>query len=123
MLAVILLGMTTRWATPLAAKIVLVIGPMVFYMLAFGRGPQGHLLLRQAFHRDEDVHFLHLLAGVFALAVVAMAIISSIRPRLTRVESPSIEGGFVDMAPWRFVWHMSALVVLATLGCYYWLAQ
>ena len=122
MLAVILLGLMTRWATPFAAKVVLIVGPIVFYLLAFAFEPQVQSLLRQGLQLDQDVHFLHLLALVFLLAVVAMAIISWFRPGQHVDEQPTTEGGFVDMGPWHFVWPMSALVVAATLGCYYWLA-
>ena len=120
MLAVILMGMMTRWATALSAKLVLVIGPMVFYSLVFGWGDQVQLFLREQFSLNENVHFLHLLAIVFLLAVAGMTLLSLLRPG-KHVAMPST-GQYVDMTPWRLVNVVSALVVIATLVCYVYLA-
>lgn len=124
MLAVILLGMMTRWATPLAAKFALIVGPITFYALVFKPGPEKLTLLSQALGLQEDIHFLHVLAAVFLLAVASMALISLSRPYPRRVEPPQAngEGKYVDMTPWRFAWPISGLVVLGTVGCYWWLA-
>lgn len=120
MLAVILMGMLTRWATPLSAKLVLLCGPMVFYAIVFGWGDQVQAFLRGQLSLSEDVHFLHLLAGVFVLGVIVMAILSWCNPREPAAMASG--GQFVDMTPWRFTKVASAFIVIATLVCYFFLA-
>ncbi|NOZ39559.1 MAG: solute:sodium symporter family transporter [Planctomycetes bacterium] len=120
MLAVILLGMLTRWATPLSAKVTLILGPIVFYVLVFGRGEQVQSFLRHQFSLQSDVHFLHLLAVVFSLAVIGMGVISWWKPGKSK--TLPTRGHYVDMTPWRLANHVSAFVVIVTLLCYMFLA-
>jgi len=120
MLAVILLGMLTRWATSLAAKTMLVLGPLLYYMLRYGMADQVQQQLRSTFALDEDVHFLHLLAFVFLAMIVLGAIVSWLKPQ--RYEKQDEQGDYVDMQPWRLVHIVSAAIVLLTIGCYVWLA-
>jgi len=120
MLAVILLGMLTRWATPLSAKIVLIFAPMLFYALVFGWGDQVQLWLRSQFSLTEDVHFLHLLAFVFVVAVIGMMLLSWLRPREVVMETPAEQ--YVDMTPWRLVNVVSVVVVVAVVGMYVFMA-
>lgn len=120
MLAVILLGMLTNWATALSAKVMLVAGPLMYYALVFGWGEQVQTLLRRTFSLETDVHFLHLLAVVFLSTVAGVAIISRLKPE-PRAETPQ-QGDYVDMQPWRFVHLISGIVVLLTIACYVWLA-
>lgn len=120
MLAVILLGMLTRWATPLSAKLVLVFGPIVFYALVFGWGEDVQTFLRTQLALTEDVHFLHLLAFVFVLAVVGMALLSWLKPSKAVIEKPAEQ--YVDMTPWRLANVVSVLVVVAVVGVYVYLA-
>lgn len=121
MLAVILLGMMTRWATAFSAKVAMVVGPMIFYALVFGWGDQVQAFLRHQFSLNEDVHFLHMLAVVFALAVVGMAGLSWLRPEAPKAMPAS--GHYVDMTPWRPVKVVSAFVVVAAIACYLLLAR
>lgn len=120
MLAVILLGMLTRWATAFSAKVALVVGPILFYALVFGWGEEVQSVLRSVFTLESDVHFLHLLAAVFGLAIIGMAVLSWLKPGRIAELTPS--GDYVDMTPWRLVNIVSALVVLAAIACYVCLA-
>ncbi|CAN0342120.1 unnamed protein product, partial [Ectocarpus sp. 4 AP-2014] len=87
MLAVILMGMLTRWATPLSAKLTLVGGPLVFYGLVFAWGEQVQSFAREAFSLSEDIHFLHMLTFVFLLAIFVMTLCSRCFPREQAAEA------------------------------------
>lgn len=120
MLAVILMGMLTSWATPLSAKLTLVGGPLVFYGLVFAWGEQVQSFARDVFSLSEDLHFLHLLAFVFLLAVIVMTVCSRSFPVSpgTEAESPSP----VDMTPWYYAKTASAIITFAVLASYMFLA-
>lgn len=121
MLAVILLGMLTRWATPLAAKAALLVGPVVFYALVFGWGERVQSLLKSWLAQSTDIHFLHLLAAVFCLCVVGMAALSWLKPAKEPYRfSQGAES--VDLTPWRFAYPMSVVVTVATVAFYLLLA-
>ena len=120
MLAVILLGMLTRWATALSAKVTLILGPILFYALVFGWGEQVQSLLGSALGVDEDIHFLHFLAFVFVLAIGVSAFVSWIKPAV--FNEGAQHGDYVDMKPWPWVYPVGGFVVIATVVCYVLLA-
>ncbi len=123
MLAVILLGMTTRWATARSAKTALVAGPILFYAIVFGFGEEVQGLLRRGFDLQEDVHYLHFLGCVFVLTVVGMAALSWRVPGARVEPDLAPRRNYVDMTPWRAAEPVAAAVVVATLACYWFLAQ
>lgn len=120
MLAVILLGMLTRWATPLSAKLVLVIGPLVFYGLVFAWGDDVQSWARQVFSLSEDIHFLHMLAFVFLLAILAMFLCSRLLPNEQPAEA--IPPPPVDMAPWPHARIVGAIITFFVFASYVYLA-
>ncbi len=121
MLAVILLGMLTRWATPLSAKVVLIGGPIAYYASVLGWGERVQEFLTSALGASEDIHFLHILGAVFVLSVFAMRLISALAPRNYIEQLP--EEQFVDMTPWRWAVPASVAVSAVTIGCYLLLAR
>ena len=121
MLAVILLGLFTRWATPLAAKLALILGPLAFYAVVFAWNEPVQSFLSESLGLDSDVHFLHFLAAVFLATVLGMAVVSAVAPAKCVMEALATEP--VNMQPWRFAKPVGILLVLATLGCYIALAQ
>jgi SSS family solute:Na+ symporter len=121
MLAVILLGLFTRWATPLAAKLALVLGPLLFFAVVFAWNEPVQVFLRSSLGLQGDIHFLHFLAAVFVATVVGMAAISFAAPRKCELKPPASDA--VDMRPWRHAKSVGLLLVLATLGCYWALAR
>lgn len=129
MLAVILLGMLTRWATAFSAKVMLVVGPMIYYTLVYGCSDQVQGILKTQFSLAEEVHFLHILAIVFAFTVGGMCLLSWIKPAddkalpmSSQPVSNQHEGQYVDMTPWRPAKALGAFVVFVTLACYFFLA-
>lgn len=121
MLAIILLGFTTRWVTALAAKVSLVVGPVLFYLIAFAFSDSVQRALREILGVGEDLHFLHLLALVFCITALLAVAISRIGPKtVTDKDSPPL---VVDITPWRFARVTAILVSVATVLCYALLAQ
>jgi len=123
MLAVILLGMLTRWATARSAKIALVVGPIVYYLLISDWSNAGLPGFLESWRSSiSEMHFLHLLAIVFVMTTIGMGILSALNPSPFQCSDPKTHE-FVDMTPWKWRKLVSALVILSTLLCYFALAQ
>ena len=113
MLAVILLGILTPHVSAFAAKMALIVGPVIFYLLVFGFGDYVQIFLKNVFGTTDDIHFLHLLAFVFVITVLGMLIISYFKPaeKAYHVKPTDV----VDMTPWRHVKPVSIGISLLTL--------
>lgn len=121
MLAVILLGFLTRNTSALAAKIVLVAGPIVFFLLVFAFEAPVQAFLKAAFNTPYDIHFLHLLAAVFVASVLSMLAISAFSPAKTVYQPQYTED--VDITPWRYAKVTGLIIVIITIGFYVLLAK
>ena len=121
MLAVILLGFLTRNTSALAAKIVLVAGPIVFFLLVFAFEAPVQAFLKAAFNTPYDIHFLHLLAAVFVASVLSMLAISAFSPAKTVYQPKYTED--VDITPWRYAKVTGLIIVIITIGFYVLLAK
>ncbi len=98
MLAVILLGMTTRFVSASAAKTGLILGPVMFYLLVFAFGDAVQSTAGYLFGIEEDIHFLHFLALVFLLTGALMLVISKVAPARHRYVETYTHA--VDITPW-----------------------
>ncbi len=107
MLAVILLGFLTKRVPPLAAKVGLVCGPIMYFVLVF--------------FFEENVHFLHLLAIVFLVVAAVMLVIGRLWPQ--DADFVQEETDDVDVTPWRYAVPAGATICVATIVCYLLLAQ
>ncbi len=107
MLAVILLGFLTKRVPPLAAKVGLVCGPIMYFVLVF--------------FFEENVHFLHLLAIVFLVVAAVMLVIGRLWPQ--DADFVQKETDDVDVTPWRYAVPAGATICVATIVCYLLLAQ
>ena len=77
--------------------------------------------LRDTFGLQEDVHFLHFLAGVFLLTIGVMLLISKLKPAKTAyVESYSHD---VEIVPWKHAKLAGAVISFITVAFYVFLAQ
>ena len=122
MLAVILCGLLTTRVTPLAAKVGLIVGPAIFYLLNFSFGEQYQSVLKNLFGLSEEVHFLHTLALVFIVTLALLFAISIRSPRREPVSLPVAESP-VELAPWRYAKVVGVGISLVTIACYVALAQ
>jgi len=121
MLAVILLGLLTRRVSALAAKVGLIIGPIIFYLLVFSFGDNVQFFLMHVVGFREEVHFLHFLALIFVLTVALMFIISYFRPAEHIYEQ--VYTHKVDLTPWRHARKLAFAISVITVVCYLLLAQ
>ena len=123
MLAVILCGLMTRYVNAKAAKISLLTGPVLFYLLnfAFGDAYQGFMM--RLFGLSEPLHFLHTLGVVFILTLALLFAFSlgSRAAASTSSDVPGVSG--LDLTPWRFARVMGAFISIATIACYVALAK
>lgn len=121
MLAVILLGFLTKHVSAFAAKISLIVGPVLFYLLVFSFGDSVQAFLMSVFGLAEEVHFLHFLGFVFLLTVGAMLLISHFVPSGKAYEQTYTRD--VDITPWKYAKPAGLAISAATILCYVLLAQ
>ena len=121
MLAVILAGFLTRFVTATAARLALILGPLMFYLLNFAFGDEYQALAMKLFGLSEELHFLHTLAVVFLFTCILLFFVSKFGTGSTyTVKLPPAP---VDLARWKHAPLMSAFIVVATLAFYILLAQ
>ena len=116
MLAVIMLGFWTQRVSALAAKVGLIVGPILFYLLVFAFDDTVQSIIRGWFGISEDLHFLHFLALVFVVTIVLMLAISAVKPS-SRIYAP-VDAKVVDTTPWRHAKVAGTIIVILTLGTY-----
>ncbi len=121
LLAVILLGMLTKRVSALAAKVGLLGGPLLFYLLVFQFGKQVQAFLQRAFGLAEEVHFLHFLAGVFLVTIGVMWAISYFKPATSAYRESYTHD--VDITPWKHAKVAGAVISIITIAFYVLLAQ
>ncbi|MCK5326051.1 MAG: solute:sodium symporter family transporter [Woeseiaceae bacterium] len=123
MLAVILCGLLTRRISARAAKVALVAGPVIFYLLNFAYGDAYQAFMMRLFGLSEPLHFLHTLAVVFVLTLLLLVSLSFGQQQ--RVKAAISEPGYskLDLTPWRHAKIAAALISTATIACYIALAQ
>lgn len=121
MLAVILLGFLTRRVSALAAKIGLLVGPVIFYLLVFSFGDQVQAFLKGVFGLADDIHFLHFLALIFLLTVILMMVVSYFKPaeKIYRQRGTNQ----VELTPWKHARKLGLIVTVITVAFYVLLAQ
>tara|TARA_B100000795_G_scaffold119417_1_gene88828 strand:+ start:723 stop:2348 length:1626 start_codon:yes stop_codon:yes gene_type:complete len=122
MLAVIMLGLLTKKVSAQAAKLGMIIGPILFYLLVFVFNDSIQSILKNMFSTQDDIHFLHFLAVVFVVTVIIMAIVSYFKPaeiKPTKITKPPP----VDITPWKYTNLVGGLVSITTVACYILLAQ
>jgi SSS family solute:Na+ symporter len=121
MLAVVLAALFTRRITAAAAKAGLVVGPLLFFLVNFAYAEPIQRFLTELLGLVDPVHFLHLLAAVFALTFGLMVGVSVARPE------PPVDATYppppIDLRPWRHAPAFSAFLVAATVATYVALAR
>jgi SSS family solute:Na+ symporter len=123
MLAVILCGLLTTFVRARAAKIGLLAGPLIFYLLNFAFGDAYQVFAMRLFGLDEPMHFLHTLAVVFGLTLLLLAVFSTGgRGAATTVAVPGSTIA-VDLQPWRYARIAGGVIAIATICFYILLAQ
>jgi SSS family solute:Na+ symporter len=123
MLAVILCGLMTRFINAKAAKISLLVGPLLFYLLNFAFGDSYQAFMMNLFGLSEPLHFLHTLGVVF---VLTLALLVGLSASSRSAEPAPVEAAgavSLDLTPWRYAKVAGAFISVATIACYIALAQ
>ncbi|MBT6031049.1 MAG: solute:sodium symporter family transporter, partial [Kordiimonadaceae bacterium] len=121
MLAVILLGYFTTFVTARAAKIGMIIGPVVFYLLVFTFADQVQVFFQGLFNTADEIHFLHFLALVFFITAFLMILISKFWPEEYISEKASPPK--VDLTPWKYAKHTGMIISFLAVATYVLMAQ
>ncbi len=121
MLAVILMGMLSRRVSAFAAKVGLLGGPMLFFLLVFTFDGPVQSFLQRLLGTSDEIHFLHFLAIVFVVVVGFMLLAARVRP--SRSPHTELDDPRVDMTPWRHARSLGAFVCVCTIAFYALLAQ
>jgi SSS family solute:Na+ symporter len=106
-LAVMLVGLGTRYVPASAAKAALVLGCAAISLGYWLPALQRHV---------QAVHELHFLALVFCGLVAVMLLIGAVRPRPVPWEQH--DAGLVNLTPWRFAWPGGIAILAAVLSIY-----
>ena len=121
MLAVILLGFLTRSVTSQAAKIGLIFGPVLFYLLTGTFDSEVQNFVQNLLGTSEQIHFLHFLAFVFLITATIMIVISRFKPDpYSGYQDEAIK---VDLTPWKYAKGTSIILAFAVISTYIALAQ
>jgi len=121
MLAVILLGMTTKFVSARAAKSGMILGPIVFYLLVFAFGDTVQSTAQSLLGTEDEIHFLHFLGIVFVLTAVFMLLVSKWSPATKRYQEAYTHA--VDITPWPHARLMGVGISVVTILFYVLLAQ
>jgi SSS family solute:Na+ symporter len=121
MLAVILLGMTTKFVSARAAKSGMILGPIVFYLLVFAFGDTVQSTAQSLLGTEDEIHFLHFLGIVFVLTTAFMLLVSKWSPATKRYQEAYTHA--VDITPWPHARLMGVGISVVTILFYVLLAQ
>jgi SSS family solute:Na+ symporter len=107
-IAIILVGIFSKYIPPIGAKIAIVVHVVLYYMLIWG--------FPMFFGFSFDISFIHIQGILFALAVLIMMISGFIRP----LDAPHqfTHDPKVDMLPWKFAVPVTVLLMGAMVFCY-----
>jgi SSS family solute:Na+ symporter len=124
MLAVFLVGIFYKKIGAVAAKVGMVLGPILFGLMAFVFEDYTQSIFKGILGIDEDLHFLHFLGFIFVVTIILMWLTSLIFPRnaekQVQMNPPKIS---IDLRPWPHAGKVGLIVVILTLGFYIGLAQ
>lgn len=121
MLAVILLGLLTKHVTARSAKVGMIFGPVLFYLLTGTFDEPVQNFVKNLFGTEDNIHFLHFLALVFILTSVLMLIISKLKPEVTKEHISDVS--IVDLTPWKYVKPASLIISFLVIAIYVLLAR
>ncbi|MER0236827.1 solute:sodium symporter family transporter [Fulvimarina sp. MAC8] len=107
-LTIILVGIFTKRVPPIAAKVALASGVILYMISQFG--------LKFAVGEDSYPHYLHVMAILFVLNVIIMLIIGKMRPRTS--DFVARESGAVEMTSWNLAWPLGIVVILIVASTY-----
>lgn len=121
MLAVIMLGFLTRFVTARSAKVGMIVGPVLFYLLTETFDAEVQSFAKNILGTEDNIHFLHFLALVFLLTAALMIVISKIKPE--EYKEQKSEATKVDLTPWKYSNISAVIISVLVIAIYVSLAQ
>ncbi|WP_082235512.1 solute:sodium symporter family transporter [Halobacillus massiliensis] len=107
-IAIVLIGIASKFVPPLGAKIAVIFHVVTYYMLVWG--------LDQLFGIEITMNFIHISAILFVIEIAIMLVVGYIRPLATPYSvkySPK-----VDMVPWKYALPTAVLLVSLMIFAY-----
>ncbi len=108
-LAVVLIGITTKRVPAIAAKTVLIGGVFMYLVSQF-------ILKPFVFGTDHYIHFLHVMGILFVINVGIMLVIGKLHPK-TEIYIPVITKE-IDSTPWKHAKTVGIVIILFVLSTY-----
>jgi len=108
-LTIILVGIFTKYVPAIAAKIAILSGVILYSISQF-------ILKPYVFGSDNYMHYLHVMAILFALNVIVMLIIGKIAPRKEAYQQAFTHD--VNIVPWRYLKVFSAATIIIVISIY-----
>jgi len=129
-LAVVLVGILTKKVPALGAKIVMIVGVILYVCTIFMRPAYQEAALAQAatngitdtaqlaiIKAGAFPHFLHVMGILFVVNILIMLLFGLIKPK-TDVYVPK-QTEAIDTTPWKYAWIVGILIVLLVLSTYF----
>lgn len=129
--AVVLIGITTRYVPAIGAKIVLIVGVIMYLVSLLILGPYyTNIALKEASVNgitDPQIlsiikvkaypHFLHIMGILFVINIAIMLIVGKLKPRNTPYVSKMTKQ--IDTRPWKYVSIAGIIIALLVLSTYF----
>ncbi|MRX73391.1 solute:sodium symporter family transporter [Bacillus lacus] len=107
-IAIVLVGVLSKYIPAIAAKVVIIFHVITYYMLVWGTD---HL-----FGFTVDIHFIHIYAILFFIEVFMMIVIGMIKPREVPYQYKA--NPEVDMVPWKYALATSIFLLSLVVATY-----
>lgn len=106
-LTVVIVGLLSKRIPPLAAKVVLIVGPLLYVLLTF--------VIKL------DLHFLHIMGILGAADLAIMLIVGLLAPQ----KEPYVQAysGDVDLTPWKYRIPASVAIAVITISSFAFFAR
>ena len=128
-LAVVLIGILTKKVPAIGAKVVMIVGVIMYVCTIFMRPAYQEAALAEAaangitdtaqlalIKAGAFPHFLHVMGILFVVNVIIMLIFGAIKPKTDIYVPQQTEA--IDTTPWQYAWIVGAVIVLLVLSTY-----
>ena len=128
-LAVVLVGILTKKVPAIGAKVVMIVGVILYICTIFMRPAYQEAALAEAasngitdaarlaiIEAGAFPHYLHVMGILFIVNVLIMLIFGAIKPKTDIYVPKQTEA--IDTTPWKYAWIVGGLIVLLVLSTY-----
>lgn len=128
-LAVVVMGILTKKVPAIGAKIVMIVGVVMYVCTIFMRPAYQESALAEAaasgitdtaqldlIKAEAFPHFLEVMGILFIVNIIIMLIIGAIKPKTEEYIPKQTDA--IDTTPWKYAWMVGVLIVLLVLSTY-----